>query len=173
MTIGLSEFFGQLLHNPALAITVLLTLGVILVNGWTDAPNAIATCISTRAISPRKAILMAAVFNFFGVLLMTVVNSTVAMTIYNMVDFGGDSQQALVALCAALFAIVAWATAAWVFGIPTSESHALIAGISGAAIALQGGLSGINGEECHRSVLQRPEKDNGRFSEFPEIFYHP
>lgn len=54
---------------------------------------------------------------------------------------------ALVALCAALFAIVTWATAAWWFGIPTSESHALIAGISGAAIALHNGLSGINGSE--------------------------
>jgi PiT family inorganic phosphate transporter len=50
-------------------------------------------------------------------------------------------------LCAALFAIVIWATAAWYFGIPTSESHALIAGISGAAIALQGGIGGINGAE--------------------------
>ena len=152
MTIGLSEFLGQLIHNPALAVTVLLTLGVILVNGWTDAPNAIATCVSTRAISPRRAIFMAAVFNFFGVLLMTVINSTVAMTIYNMVDFGGDSHQALIALCAALFAIVTWATAAWAFGIPTSESHALIAGISGAAIALQGGFSGIHGHEWMKVI---------------------
>lgn len=152
MTIGLSEFLGQLIHNPALAVTVLLTLGVILVNGWTDAPNAIATCVSTRAISPRRAIFMAAVFNFFGVLLMTVINSTVAMTIYNMVDFGGNSHQALIALCAALFAIVTWATAAWAFGIPTSESHALIAGISGAAIALQGGFSGINGHEWMKVI---------------------
>lgn len=147
MTIRLSEFISQLIRNPALAVTVVLTLGVILVNGWTDAPNAIATCVSTRAIRPKHAILMAAIFNFFGVLLMTAINSTVAMTIYNMVDFNGDSHQALTALCAALFAIVTWATAAWVFGIPTSESHALIAGLSGAAIALQGGLSGINGGE--------------------------
>jgi PiT family inorganic phosphate transporter len=90
---------------------------------------------------------MAAVFNFIGVFVMTMVNATVAMTVYNMVDFRGDSHEALVALCAALFAIVLWATAAWWFGIPTSESHALIAGISGAAIALQGGMGGINGHE--------------------------
>lgn len=137
----------QLLQNPALLITVVLTLGVILVNGWTDAPNAIATCVSTRSMSPRVAILMAAVFNFLGVFIMTIINSTVAMTIYNMVDFGGDPQEALIALCAALFAIVLWATLAWVFGIPTSESHALIAGISGAAIALHSSLDGINGAE--------------------------
>ena len=64
-----------------------------------------------------------------------------------MVDFRGNSHEASVALCAALFAIVLWAVAAWYFGIPTSESHALIAGLSGAAIALHGGLGGINGAE--------------------------
>lgn len=147
MTINLVDFLNQLVTNPALLITTILTLGVVLVNGWTDAPNAIATCISTRAMSPRIAIIMAAIFNFIGVLVMTMINSMVAQTIYKMVDFGGDTHNALTALCAALFAIVLWATAAWWFGIPTSESHALIAGISGAAIALQRGFSGINPKE--------------------------
>ena len=144
MTITLTEFLGNLVTNPALLVNVMLTLGVNLVNGWTDAPNAIATCISTRAMGPRPAIVLASVFNFLGVLIMTLINSKVAETIYKMVDFRGDSHEALVALCAALVAIVTWATAAWWFGIPTSESHALIAGISGAAIALQRGISGIN-----------------------------
>lgn len=152
MTISLAEFLSQLVSSPALALTVVLTLGVVLVNGWTDAPNAIATCVSTKSISPKAAILMAAVFNFLGVLVMTMVNASVAATIYNMVDFGGNSEDALVALCAALFAIVTWATAAWWFGIPTSESHALIAGISGAAIALHGGLNGINGSEWMKVI---------------------
>ena len=62
-------------------------------------------------------------------------------------DDGGNEQDATIALCAALFAIVAWATAAWKFGIPTSESHALIAGLSGAAIALHGSFAGINPQE--------------------------
>lgn len=147
MTVTLVDFLKQLISNPALMITTILTLSVVMVNGWTDAPNAIATCISTRSMSPRVAILMAAVFNFLGVLVMTMLNAKVAMTIYKMVDFGGDTNKALIALCAALFAIVLWATAAWWFGIPTSESHALIAGISGAAIALQGGIGGINPNE--------------------------
>ncbi|MEG1181929.1 MAG: inorganic phosphate transporter, partial [Oscillospiraceae bacterium] len=133
--------------NPALFVTVLLTLGVVLVNGWTDAPNAIATCVSTRAIGPRAAIIMAAVFNLLGVYVMTSINGKVAMTIYNMVDFGQNSADALIALCAALFAIVVWSTAAWYFGIPTSESHALIAGLTGAAIAIHGNLGGINKDE--------------------------
>ncbi|MEA4911998.1 MAG: inorganic phosphate transporter [Oscillospiraceae bacterium] len=147
MTLSFSEFLGYLTANPLLATTVVLTLGVILVNGWTDAPNAIATCVSTRAMPAPAAILMAAVFNFLGVLLMTLVSSKVAMTIYNMVDFGDQAHEATVALSAALFAIVVWATAAWAFGIPTSESHALIAGLSGAAMAMQGASAGINWSE--------------------------
>lgn len=144
MTVSFVDFLKQFISSPALMITTVLTLSVIMVNGWTDAPNAIATCISTRSISPRAAIVLATIFNFLGVLVMSIVNAKVAETIYNMVDFRGDAHDALVALCAALFAIVLWATAAWWFGIPTSESHALIAGVSGAAIALQGGISGIN-----------------------------
>ena len=128
-------------------VAVILTLGVILVNGWTDAPNAIATCVVTRCMSVRAAILMAAVFNFLGVFLMTMFNATVAQTITKMVDFGSNSHEAIVALSAALFAIVVWATLAWYFGIPTSESHALIAGLTGGAIALHGGLAGVNGSE--------------------------
>jgi PiT family inorganic phosphate transporter len=143
----LLDFLQQLVHTPMLFVSTLLTLGVIFVNGWTDAPNAIATCVSTRAITVRRAIIMAAIFNFLGVLVMTSVNASVAMTIYNMVDFGGDAQKALIALCAAMAAIVIWATLAWYFGIPTSESHALIAGLSGAALAIQNSFSSINGAE--------------------------
>lgn len=144
---SVTDFIRQMLENPMLMVSTVLTLGVILVNGWTDAPNAIATCVSTRAIEVRRAIVMAAIFNFLGVLIMTSINASVTFTIYNMVDFGGDSRLALIALCAAMAAIVIWATAAWYFGIPTSESHALIAGVSGAAVAIQNSFSGINGAE--------------------------
>ncbi len=144
---NLSWFISEVTSNPALLITFLLTLGVIFVNGWTDAPNAIATCVATRSISPKKAVLMSAFFNFLGVLIMTLFNAKVAMTIKNMVNFEGDTQLAMTALCAAMVAIIIWAVMAWWFGIPTSESHALIAGLSGAAIALQNSFSGINGKE--------------------------
>ena len=145
MQITVTWFIGQLAGNPILLLTVVLTLGVIFVNGWTDAPNAIATCVATRCIPPRAAVLMSAVFNFLGVLVMTMLNATVVATITNMVNFDGNNAQAVTALCAALFAIILWAVIAWYFGIPTSESHALIAGLSGAAIALHGGFQGING----------------------------
>lgn len=143
----ISQFIQQLSETPALWITVVLTLGVILVNGWTDAPNAIATCVATRAMKPRNAIAMAAVFNFLGVLVMTLLSPKVAETIYNMVDFGSNAHEASIALSAAMFAIVVWAVLAWAFGIPTSESHALIAGITGSAIAMHNNLDGVNGAE--------------------------
>ena len=152
MYISFVEFLEQIISNTPLLIITVLTLGVILVNGWTDAPNAIATCVSTRSLSPKKAIIMAAIFNFLGVFVMTLINATVVQTIYNMVDFGSNSYQALIALAAAMVAIVVWAVLAWWFGIPTSESHALIAGISGAAIAIQKGFAGINGGEWMKVI---------------------
>ncbi len=133
------EFWGQMTTNPLLFVAVVLTLGVILVNGWTDAPNAIATCVVTRCMPPKAAILMAAVFNFLGVFVMTQISSEVTETVTKMVNFGeNDGKTIIIVLCAAMLAIVIWATLAWVFGIPTSESHALIAGLTGGAMALNG-----------------------------------
>ena len=147
MDVSLFYFFREMAASPILTITVLLTLGVIFVNGWTDATNAIATCVTTRCMNVRSAILTSAVFNFLGVLVMTQINSSVAATISNMVDFGGNTSAALIALCAALFSIVVYSVGAARFGIPTSESHSLIAGLSGAAIAIQDGIGGINMSE--------------------------
>ena len=147
MDVSFMSFLQSVTSSPVLLITVLLTLGVIFVNGWTDAPNAIATCITTRCMSTRSAIWMSAVFNFLGVFVMTQINSSVASTISNMVDFGGNTREALIALCAALFSIVVYSVGASYFGIPTSESHSLIAGLSGAAIAIQNGIGGINMDE--------------------------
>ena len=142
-----SDFLANLQDSPPLLIMTLLTLGVILVNGWTDAPNAIATCIATRCMSPRAAIFTATVCNLAGITVMTLLNRSVAFTIANMVDFGSNVRNALTALCAAMIAIVIWACAAWWFGIPTSESHALIAGLSGAAVAANGSAAGINADQ--------------------------
>ena len=147
MDVSLSYFLQGMAESPVLLITVLLTLGVIFVNGWTDAPNAIATCITTRCLGARQAILLSAAFNFLGVLIMTHINSAVASTISNMVDFGSNTQEATIALCAALFSIVVYSVGASFFGIPTSESHSLIAGLTGAAIAIHGSLAGVNGAE--------------------------
>ncbi|WP_368252204.1 anion permease [Enterococcus sp. 2201sp1_2201st1_B8_2201SCRN_220225] len=138
----------------ALVVTVVLVMGVIFVNGWTDAPNAIATAVSTRVLKPNIAIGIAVVMNFLGALVMTYFNSQVAETISNIVSFdgGGNVQASQVALAASLFSIVVWSVAAWYFGIPTSESHALIAGLTGSAMAL-GGLGAVNGGEWIKVLI--------------------
>ncbi len=142
-----SVFLGQTFSNPMLFITTLLTLGVIFVNGWTDAPNAIATCVTTRCLSVRASILMSAFFNFLGVFVMTSINASVSETITKMADFGDNPYVAMIALAAALLSIVVYSVGASYFGIPTSESHSLIAGITGAAIAVTGGFSAINWDQ--------------------------
>lgn len=123
--------------------TVLILL-VILVNGWTDAPNAIAGCVSTRALSPRGALILASLSNFVGAAGMAIINPRVAKTLFNIVDFGSDTESALRSLCAGLSAVILWATVAWLFGLPTSESHALISGITGAAMANRMSTDAIN-----------------------------
>lgn len=140
------------MEQVAFIISIVLVLGVVFVNGWTDAPNAIGTAVATRVLPPRFAIVMAMVFNFLGVLLMTLVSAEVAETITQMVDFGPDQGEALIALMAAMFSIVVWAVAAWWFGIPTSESHALIAGLTGAALAM-GGLDAVHMDQWSKVLL--------------------
>ncbi len=152
MEFDFQSFITGMTSNPMFLFTVLLTLGVIFVNGWTDAPNAIATCVTTRCLSVRKSILMSAFFNFLGVFIMTMINKKVAATISNMVVFGDDTEKALIALCAALFSIVVYSVGASYFGIPTSESHSLIAGITGSAIAVQG-FNGINMDEWVKVLI--------------------
>ena len=93
MTISFYEFINQIFQSPMLFITSILILCIIFVNGFTDAPNSIATCICTRSLSPKKAIIMAAVFDFLGALIMTIFNANVAYTIFNMVDFGENARK--------------------------------------------------------------------------------
>ena len=114
---------------------MLLVLCVILVNGWTDAPNAIATAVGSGAMSFRPAVALAAVCNFAGVTLACLLFPAVAATMEHLVRFSSPAATRA-GLCGALLAVIVWGVAAWRFGLPTSESHALLAGLSGAALAL-------------------------------------
>lgn len=142
--VSFSQFLDAVAANPFLAIVMVLVIGTIFVNGATDAANAIAEPVGTRAIGVNQAIAMSVACNFIGLVGMTFFSTAVADTMSKMVDFGGDYHAALIALAAATVGIVTWASIAWVFGIPTSESHALIAGLTGAALAVSGGLDGVN-----------------------------
>ena len=121
----------------------LLVLAVIFVNGWTDAPNAIATAVGSGAMSFRRGVAMAAVCNFAGAVFACLCFPAVADTIGELVAFA-DPRGAVAALNAALLSIVLWAVAAWRFGLPTSESHALLAGLSGGAVALGAGAAQLS-----------------------------
>ena len=153
MPLSFFDFLAQAGREPALLITALLTLAVLVVNGWTDAPNAIAGAVVTGALPFRRAVALAAACNFLGVLCVTSVNASVADTIYSLASFGGGSRAALAALCAAMAAVVLWAALAWCFGIPTSESHALAAGVSGAAVALEGSFSCLRWDSWGKVLL--------------------
>lgn len=150
--IDLGSFFQALAGSPVLIVILVLTLGATVVNGATDAPNAISTVVGTRSMKPGPAIIMAAICNFVGLVVVTALSAAVAKTIFGMVNFGGNDHQALLALAAAMVAIIVWGVVTWYFGIPTSQSHSLIAGLTGAAIALQNGVDGVNGAEWMKVV---------------------
>ena len=132
-------------------ISFILISIVIVINGATDAANAIISGVSTKTLSYKKAILVASVFNFLGVIIMTTFNKNVVITIFNIVEF--DKTYAIIALTSSLLSIIIWTTIAWYFGIPTSESHALIAGISGAGVAVSNNLNCINIESWIKVII--------------------
>ena len=117
-------------------LLLLLVLGLILaaefVNGWTDSPNAIATVVSTRVLSPYQALIMATVLNAIGAMSGTAVAATIGTDIIRADTIN------LMTVGAAMVGIIFWSTLAWYYGMPTSESHALIAGLTGAALATAG-----------------------------------
>jgi PiT family inorganic phosphate transporter len=129
-----------------------LVLGVALVNGWTDAPSAIAGCVSTRALPPRAALILAAICNLSGAVVMAIICPTVAKTLYGIANFGDDPRSAIISLSVALITVILWATLAAVRGLPTSESHALISSVCGSAIASNMSASSIRLSEW-KSVL--------------------
>ncbi len=111
---------------------LLLILAAEFVNGWTDAPNAIATVVSTRVLKPYRAVGLATAFNIAGAFSGTAVAATIGKGIIRP-----DAVDAAT-VAAAMTAIIFWSTLSYRFGLPTSESHALVAGLAGAGLATAG-----------------------------------
>lgn len=109
-------------------IVIVLALAFDFINGFHDTANAIATSVSTRALKPRTAILMAAVMNFLGAIMFT----GVAKTIGGSVADPAKLDNGLEVLIATLLAAIIWNLITWWFGIPSSSSHALIGALAGA-----------------------------------------
>lgn len=119
---------------------VILALGFDFINGFHDTANAIATSVSTRALKPRVAILMAATMNFVGALTFTGVAKTIGSGVANPAELSNGVEIVI----AALISAIVWNLITWWFGIPSSSSHALIGSLAGAVIA-GAGVSAING----------------------------
>jgi len=122
-----------------LVVVVVVALGFDFTNGFHDTANAVATSVSTRALTPRMAVLIAAVANLAGAFVTTAVAKTVGKGI---IDTGLATEQTVLA---ALIGAIAWNLLTWWFGLPSSSSHALIGGLVGAAIV----QSGSKGVEWH------------------------
>lgn len=114
-------------------ITVVIALVFDYTNGFHDAANAIATSVATRALTPRVALLMAAVMNFIGALLGTGVAETIGSGIVDV--SASDGMSGLVVVLAGLIGAITWNLITWWFGLPSSSSHALIGGLAGAGLA--------------------------------------
>ena len=140
----------------ALAVlVVVLALGFDYTNGFHDAANAIATSVSTRALTPRIALAMAAVMNFIGALLSTKVAETIATKIVDLgeIDTVDPARRRLimVVIMAALVGAITWNLITWWLGLPSSSTHSLIGGLVGAGLA--GGLGIYGSELVDRVVL--------------------
>ncbi len=118
----------------SLVLVILLAIGFDFMNGFHDAANAIATSVSTRVLSPRQAIFMAAVMNMAGALAGTAVAKTVGSGI---VDPSAVTHQTIIA---ALISAIIWDILTWYLALPTSSSHALIASLIGAGVATAGNM---------------------------------
>jgi phosphate/sulfate permease len=129
-----------------LVLVVVVALAFDFTNGFHDTANAIATSVSTRALTPRVAVLVAAVANLAGAFVTTAVAKTVGQGI---IDTNLATEETVLA---ALFGAIAWNLVTWWSGLPSSSSHSLIGGLIGAAIA-QSGLEGVDWSGVKDKVL--------------------
>src|SRR6059036_3202772 len=120
------------MEDLTLVAVIVVALFFDFTNGFHDTANAIATSVSTRAMSPRVAVAMSSTLNFVGAFLSLSVAATIAKGI---VDTGAVT---LLTVFAGLVGAIAWNLATWALGLPSSSSHALIGGMVGATIAAQG-----------------------------------
>ncbi len=131
----------MLLGNSfALLILIFLIFGVVFVNGFTDAPNSVSGVVSSGIWGKGKACLISGVFNMLGVVIFTALGAKVAEGVVDLSDFGKHS---VPALCACLTGVILFGIIAWIFAMPSSESHALLSCIFGASLAVSYSPSAI------------------------------
>ena len=133
-------------------ITILCIITILIfTNALTDAPNAIATLVGTKVMEFKKAARLSAVFNLIGIIVMSFVNFSVANCVSSMVNLNDGNLGYIVLMCA-IISVIFFALVALAFGIPTSETHALVAGLTGSAIAIYG-IDSINFYEWKSIII--------------------
>jgi len=133
------------MNTILLVVVVAVALGFDFTNGFHDTANAVATSVSTRALSPRLAVLIAAIANLAGAFVTTAVAKTVGKGI---IDTGLATEKTVLA---ALIGAIAWNLFTWWLGLPSSSSHALIGGLIGAAL-VQSGSKGVEWHDVAHKV---------------------
>jgi PiT family inorganic phosphate transporter len=133
-------------EDVLLVVVIVVALGFDFTNGFHDTANAVATSISTRALSPRVAVAVASVANLIGAFVTTAVAATVGKGI---IDTGLATTKTVLA---ALIGAIIWNLLTWWLGLPSSSSHALIGGLIGAAIA-QSGADGVQWHGVAHNVV--------------------
>ncbi|MBR3818567.1 MAG: inorganic phosphate transporter [Clostridia bacterium] len=121
-----------------------MVLTVAFINGWTDAPNSVAACVSTGVLPIKKALQISAIADFIGSVSVGLLSGKVSERIINLSSYGNDSDGYLISVFSAMSSVVIFAVISRCFGLPTSESHAVLAGIFGSSIHINGGFKNIN-----------------------------
>lgn len=138
-------FFSSI-DTPLGFFAFFFALLVVFVNGWTDAPNSIFSVVNSKALKLWQGALLSGVFNFLGVFITSFLGASVAKAIFSFVNFSSARESHIIAL-SCFITIVIFGIVAWLFGLPSSESHALIFSLAGALFA-----SGIKNDGFFKQI---------------------
>ena len=123
------------LNTPSAILPLLLGCGVVFVNGWTDAPNSICSVVTEDVFPLSKACVFSSAFNFLGAFLSLFIFSGVSESIFELATFKSNHDTSI-GICATLLTVIIFSIIAWLFGMPSSESHAMVSALIGASIFL-------------------------------------
>ncbi|MBE6663225.1 MAG: inorganic phosphate transporter [Ruminococcaceae bacterium] len=134
--------FWSNLDTPLAFFAFSLSILVVFINGWTDAPNAIFSLVASKTASLGKSALLSAIFNLLGVLTFSLLGARVTQSVFSLVDFSSKAEGNVI--CISCFAtVIIFGFIAWLFGMPSSESHALISSLLGAGLVFGGWSSAL------------------------------
>ncbi|MBQ8546283.1 MAG: inorganic phosphate transporter [Clostridia bacterium] len=130
-------FFWDNIDTPLGFFTFFCAILVVFVNGWTDAPSALFSVVASKTLKLWQGAILSAIFNFLGVFLCSLIGGKVAESIFSLASLQTELEGSIICISCFLSVII-FGVVAWLFGMPSSESHALISSLAGASLALGG-----------------------------------